>query len=286
MANINAYWYHKTISKLREFYVSRGFMEVYPQSKPSFLAVADSTSTLMTYDNGGEKFLLPQTAHMWLEQELLKNPEFPGVFSVSTSYRHYKNPVANRHESVFPIFDFEMPGTIEAGYKIQAELLEYLGFVEKGCTAPEFLYDDVTSRFGVRRIDGSVESRLYKDNGPAVIIKNRPESVQPSWLVTRADDVAIMSNAILYGVETVSVMERSTNSGNMRKRFYEINDGNYAQDLFDLFGQARVERELGEYLSYDFFPRCSGSVGLVRLVRALRNQESDKWKHANDLSDE
>ena len=275
MAHVNAYWYHKAVSRLREFFVSRGFMEVYAQTRPSFLALADHTSTIMSYDSAGEHFLLPQNAHMWLEQETLKNPEFPGVFSVTTSYRQYENPVANRHEGVFPIFDFEMPGTIDDAAKLQKELLEYLGFAEGD--VPEFLYDDVTSEFGVRRIDSSVESRLYKDHGSVVIVKNRPESVQPSWVVSRADDVAIMLNTVLYGVETVSIAQRATNTDNMRERFYAINEGQYAADLFAKFGQARVERELGEYLSHEMFPRCCGSIGLIRLIRALRMQESSSW---------
>jgi len=30
-----------------------------------------------------------------------------------------------------------------------------------------------------------------------------------------------------------------------------------------------VQKELKEFLSYDFFPRCGGGIGVGRLIRAL-----------------
>ncbi len=41
---------------------------------------------------------------MWLEHVLLKNPELPGAFCVSTSYRNVPNPVEGRHELKFTMF--------------------------------------------------------------------------------------------------------------------------------------------------------------------------------------
>ena len=50
---------------------------------------------------------------MWLEYELLKNPNVPGYFCVSTSYRNEPNPVPGRHNLIFPMFEFEMKGGME-----------------------------------------------------------------------------------------------------------------------------------------------------------------------------
>jgi hypothetical protein len=38
--------------------------------------------------------------------------------------------------------------------------------------------------------------------------------------------------------------------------------------LFELFGKERVEKELEEFLSHDFFPRFGGGIGMTRLARA------------------
>ena len=73
---------------------------------------------------------------------------------------------------------------------------------------------------------------------------------------------------ILYGQETIGSAERSCDVEGMRKMFYTIEDGGYCQKLFDLFGKERVERELEEFLSHDFFPRFGGGIGMTRLARA------------------
>jgi hypothetical protein len=54
----------------------------------------------------------------------------------------------------------------------------------------------------------------------------------------------------------------------MRYFFDNIMDGTYAAKLYELFGKERVIKELEEFLSYDFFPRFGGGIGLTRLGRA------------------
>ena len=51
--------------------------------------------------------------------------------------------------------------------------------------------------------------------------------------------------------------------------FHTISDGMYADLLFKLFGKDRVEKELDEFLSFGFFPRFGGGIGITRLISAL-----------------
>ena len=51
--------------------------------------------------------------------------------------------------------------------------------------------------------------------------------------------------------------------------FQTISDGMYADLLFKLFGKDRVEKELDEFLSFDFFPRFGGGIGVTRMISAL-----------------
>ena len=51
--------------------------------------------------------------------------------------------------------------------------------------------------------------------------------------------------------------------------FHTISDGMYADLLFKLFGKDRVEKELDEFLSFDFFPRFGGGIGITRMISAL-----------------
>ncbi len=75
-------------------------------------------------------------------------------------------------------------------------------------------------------------------------------------------------DVILYGQETIGSAERSCDVNEMRKMFYTIENGGYSNKLFELFGKDRVERELEEFLSLDFFPRFGWGCGLTRLARA------------------
>ena len=74
---------------------------------------------------------------------------------------------------------------------------------------------------------------------------------------------------ILGGMETIGSAERSTDKEQMRDTFYTISDGGYAQLIIDKFGKERVEKELEEFLSFDFFPRSGGGIGMQRLMTAL-----------------
>ena len=82
-------------------------------------------------------------------------------------------------------------------------------------------------------------------------------------------------DVILYGQETIGSAERSCNVEEMRNNFYTIENGGYCAKLFELFGKERVEKELDEFLSLNFFPRFGGGIGMTRMARAyeLMKQE-------------
>jgi hypothetical protein len=81
-------------------------------------------------------------------------------------------------------------------------------------------------------------------------------------------------DVILFGQETIGSAERSCDVETMREMFYTIENGGYCSKLFELFGKERVEKELEEFLSLDFFPRFGAGIGLTRLARAYEmNQQ-------------
>ena len=96
--------FDKTVSLMRAFFKSKGFVEVHTQTRLSILAACEDPSTISTYDYAGQVWPLPQTGQMWLEYELLKNQErenVNGYFCLTTSYRNEKNPQDGRHDLIF-----------------------------------------------------------------------------------------------------------------------------------------------------------------------------------------
>jgi aspartyl/asparaginyl-tRNA synthetase len=265
--------YNELVQKMRGFFLDKGFIEVPTQSRLSILAACENPHSIATFNYNGEVWPLPQTGQMWLEYELLKNPEWNGVFCISTSYRQEKNPIPGRHELIFPMFEFESKGGMKDMVKLETELLEYLGFDYP----VEVNYDDVCEEYGgVSILEDEHESRMWKEKGCTVSLQNFPLRTNPFWNMKHNEkNIFNKVDVILYGQETIGSAERSCDPEEMKHNFYTIEDGKYSEKLFELFGKDRVEKELEEFLSFDFFPRFGGGIGMTRLARAyeLMKQE-------------
>ena len=102
------------------------------------------------------------------------------------------------------------------------------------------------------------------------MIKNFPNETSPFWNMKQNGEVtAAKIDLILGGMETIGSAERSSNPDEMQEMFHTISDGMYAKLLYGQFGKHRVERELFEFLSLEFFPRVGGGIGLTRLISAI-----------------
>jgi len=268
--------YNELVQKMRDFFLSKNFKEVPTQSRLSILAACENPHSVKTFEYCGETWPLPQTGQMWLEYELLKNPEWEGVFCVSTSYREEKDPIPGRHELIFPMFEFEAKGDVDDMIQLEKELVEYLGFN----TPKHETYDEVCEEYGgVEILEDEHESRMWEEKGPVVSLEYFPRRTNPFWnMKHRGEGVFNKVDVILYGQETIGSAERSSDVGEMREMFYSIEDGKYCQKLFDLFGKERVEKELEEFLGMDFFPRFGGGIGMTRLARAYELLQQEKME--------
>ena len=267
--------YTDTVRLLRTFFLSKEFIEVDAQSRRSILAACEDVNNIATYTFSGVKWPLPQTGQMWLEYDLLKNPTIPGVFCSTTSYRDEKNINPTRHLSIFPMFEFETHGDMHALQLLMTELFEYMDFGDRA-TYHAADYADVAKYYGVKTIEAEQELQLFTDFGSVFFLKNFPQYSHPFWNMKRDGICAKKIDAILYGIETVGSSERSCDVEAMREYFYTISNGLYAQKLFDEFGKERVEKELNEFLSLDFFPRFGGGIGVTRMMRALAMIKNSK----------
>ena len=149
--------YNHIIRQLRRFFQdTKGFIEVPAQSRLSILAACEDPKTISQFAFSGINYPLPQTGQMWLEAEILKNPDVPGVFCSTTSYRNEPKPIPGRHEKIFPMFEFEAAGDMKTLKKLEAELLEFLGFP----AAISCIYDDICEQYSIDEISAEYELRL------------------------------------------------------------------------------------------------------------------------------
>ena len=269
---INTKDYNSLVQKLREFFLQKGFLEVPVQSRLSILAACEDPFTVEQFNWANEVWPLPQTGQMWLEYELLKTPDVPGVFCISTSYRNEPNPIPGRHETIFPMFEFESKGNMGDLIKMESELLQYLEL-----PLPTLHdYEKLAKEYGVDILETEHEQKMCEKYGEATIIQHFPERTSPFWNMRhKGDGIFNKVDVILYGQETIGSAERATDKVEMRQMFETISDGGYKEKLYDLFGKDRVEKELDEYFDNDFFPRFGGGIGVTRLIRALKMRENE-----------
>lgn len=262
--------FSRVINQLRNFFINRGFIEVHTQNRLSILAACEDPFTVKTFDYTGTTWPLPQTGQMWLEYELLRNPDVPGYFCVSTSYRNEPNPVEGRHYLIFPMFEFEMKGNMEEMIQMEKELLEFLGY-----DARNFLrgsYTEVADEFEVGELENAHEQRLYEEKTPTFFLTDFPEFTSPFWNMKRNENgkTANKVDVIISGQETIGSAERETNKEIMRERFMTIMDGAYKDKMYELFGENRTMAEMDDFLNFDFFPRSGGGIGVTRLIRSMK----------------
>jgi aspartyl/asparaginyl-tRNA synthetase len=259
---------------MRDFFLQKGFIEVATQPNLTILSACENPHSVTKFDYVGQVWPLPQTGQMILEEVLLSNPELPGCFCISTSYRQEKNPIPGRHELIFPMFEFESKGSMKDMIKLESELLKHLGFNQP----VEVKYDDVCEEYdGVPILENEHESRMWKEKGSVVSLQFFPRRTNPFWnMKNNAGEIFNKVDVILYGQETIGSAERSCDVEKMREIFYTIENGAYCAKLFELFGKERVEAELEDFLSFDFFPRFGGGIGMTRLARAYEMMLQEK----------
>ncbi len=260
--------FHETSQKLRGFFLERGFLESDTQSRRSILAACEQPETIATYHFSGVKWPLPQTGQMWLEYDLLTNPDIPGFFCHTTSYRDEPHPNPARHLTQFPLFEFETKGTMQDLQKLLEDLFEYLDLGKKE-TFRAADYSFLANYYGVKELESEHEMKAWHDFSSVFLLKNFPLYTSPFFNMKKEGNTAKKIDAILCGIETVGSAERACDPDEMREMFYTISNGGYAAKLFEHFGRERVEKELNEFLSLDFFPRFGGGIGMTRLMRAV-----------------
>jgi aspartyl/asparaginyl-tRNA synthetase len=266
--------YHEVVNKLRSFFRDeKGFIEVPAQSRLSIMAACEDPGTLQDFHYGDTKWPLPQTGQMWLEYELLNNPDVNGYYSLSTSYRYEPDPVEGRHDLIFPMFEFETDGDMEDLIDLECDLLDYLGFPKQDDGSyPRGKYEDMADEYDTDILEIEHENKIGEDYGSAFVLTDFPERTSPFWNMKRREDnnrISKKVDVLLCGMETIGSAERSCDPEMQRDRFHNISDGKYAEILFDEFGRDRVEEELENFLSYDFFTRCGGGIGITRMIRVF-----------------
>jgi len=214
---------------------------------------------------------------MWLESELLKNPEYKGVFSVGISTRNEPRADFVRRHQTFPMFEFEGRGGFDDLVDANRDLLYHFGFEESDVA--EIEYAAAATHFNVKEIGDAEEAAMSSYSGGKVtLLTHFPMHTNPFWNMERDDERNIAFKIDVIGSEeTFGSAVRSCRPDIMREMFHTIEDGEYAETLFDKFGKCRTMDELDEYLALPFESygvpqhRYGAGIGVIRLIKMLKD---------------
>lgn len=264
---VDAEEYNAVSRHFREFMWKEGFIEDHPQSRLSVMAACENPDNIATFNYAGMLYPLPQTGQMWLEYRMLRKPG--KYFCITTSFRNEPNPISGRHDKIFPMFEFELPGNIDDLVSMHKKILKHFGYEQEPVTLD---YDTIAKKYNVQELEHEHETRMYEEYGPVVFLKDFPMHTSPFWNMALYDDKqhAKKVDVILSGIETFGSAERATDKDEMRHQFNTISDGKYANILYSQFGKPRVEKELNDYLSYDMVERVGAGIGVTRFIRSLK----------------
>ena len=110
----------------------------------------------------------------------------------------------------------------------------------------------------MKKIDGRVKTIITVSHFATDIVRPRAELAKSLG----ADIIMMMPpyhGALLKG-----------NPDQIFEQFNEISNGEYANMLFSQFSKERVQGEMNDFLSKEFFPRFGGGIGMTRMIRALK----------------
>ena len=90
----------------------------------------------------------------------------------------------------------------------------------------------------MKELENEHEEQLEKDHGSVFFLTDFPNYTSPFWNMKQYADgeQAYKVDVIMHGVETIGSAQRSSSVEEMRKMFYTISDGQYANILFSNFG--------------------------------------------------
>lgn len=265
--------YHHVATKFREFFNSKGMFEVPAQTDLSILACCENPKTVSIFTMAGMTWPQQQSGQMVLEEVLLKNPDLPGVYCFTTSYRDEVDSemIPGRHDKVFPMVEFEITQDFDGLLSFQKEILEYLNFSLDNDRKVSYL--EALEELGLRaedEIEAKDENKLGEKND-IIYLHSFPEHTHPFFNMKRFKSSGLYQkiDILIGGVEIFGSAEREVDPDKMRKRFFAVSDKEYAYLLFKEFGEERVMKELEKYLALPMIVRSGCGVGLTRLIRIM-----------------
>ena len=151
----------KVIQRLREFFLSKGFVERYFDNRLSILAACEDPFNVSTYDYVGLRWPHAQMRADVARAQHFDRQQRPWIF-----LRHKKQPRRKISRGraplcFFSLFEFEFAGGKEDLISLVKEMLLFLGYPEDGMQRGT--YESKAREYGVKTLENEHEARMCEE---------------------------------------------------------------------------------------------------------------------------
>ena len=263
--------------KLHRFFQFKNFTETYHQNYLDVLTACENPKSIGQFMHYNIMYPLRQTNQMGLEYDMLNDGK--NIYCFTTSYRLEDDINPGRHNTIFPMVEFEInKGTVGELIEFEKELIRSLGY-EGDFT--EIDYEHACRMYDVVEIGDYEENLMCQELSPVVFLKYFPEKTDPFFNMARDKKTGLAQKVDVLmlgtntkgetrGMETIGSAVRSCDIHEMKHFFDTSVNGDFKKTLYDKFGKERVDKEIEEYFSMNMIPRSGGGIGFTRLLNFMR----------------
>lgn len=223
--------YHYVTNCIRFYLMENGLIECCSQSK--FPRLSSGVNQL------------------YLEHELLQNPDGAGYFCVTN--------VNTENQDSAPTVEFVITGDIHVLESFIHHLLIYLCYhtISK-YTIKDYNYITNKLNMDVTYLSNTVKQKIYNKFGAVFLLKNYPTNTTAHWTQkTNSNNTYNKIVTILSGMEAIISYEMSSSKNIMRNQFKSSSDTGDEND------------ELDQYLSQSFITRSYGNIFTLEIINSM-----------------
>ena len=249
--------YNKFLIKVRQFFESRGFIEVAETIHTLTTACETDPKDVLLCKKNGILTCLPQSNLKWIQYLLHEfNGGKGGLFMTGVSY----NRGTMETSKIYPILDFAAYGTIDDLLEILTDFCRYMEFGK-----PLYIHPG-----GVNILKDS-ECEKYKSKECVITTGLDRIFNKYFWQYKLVDTQYKVASLILHGKRVILGGERSIDVKKMLFDVYTIDNGDYIKTLYNLYNMKRVDDELLRYPSIKWTTRYGATINLEALFQFYKS---------------
>lgn len=233
--------YDHIIKKLRLFFSRLGYKEIIIDENETLCDIISvNIRNAILYNHNGTVTPLPQSRHLLLKLELLKNPQYKGLYTITNVYKSGINSEMTS-DNIYPLFEFVSSGNMEDLIHLNLQFSKFI-FNTENITIKH--YSTISKYCDIRKENYTKLCNKYcQPNSKYKILLIRDCSKSDvdklCWKYSSDDTVYKTIDMLVNGIKIMESGERDGNTSQIILEILTHND--YIDQLCSLFSKEKVD---------------------------------------------